>query len=340
MKVLVSGSEGFIGRYLVRQLVTSGYQVTGIDNFSKYGPAQANDQGYPGYCLIRGDAKDSGLTRELLDDCDHFIVGAALIGGLGYLNARSYDILSENERIVAASCDAAISAHRESGLRKITFLSSSMVFEQADSWPSEEGQELNIRPPRSAYGFQKLAMEYFARAVWEQYGLPYTILRPCNCVGVGETRTLGEPEMATGTMKMVMSHVVPDLVQKVLRGQDPLHILGSGRQIRHFTAGRDLARGIVMSLENPRARNEDFNLVSPHTTTVRDLAELIWRKVRGPDVPFRYISEAPLANDVQVRIPSNAKALELLGFKSTTTLDEMLDEVIPWVQDALASGIV
>ncbi len=112
-------------------------------------------------------------------------------------------------------------------------------------WPSREGDERKIPPPLSSYGFQKLAVEYFARAAWDQYELPYTIVRPFNCVGIGEGRALGDVEIASGNVKLAMSHVVPDLVQKVLKGQDPLHILGDGEQVRHYTYGGDLARGIV-----------------------------------------------------------------------------------------------
>ena len=112
-------------------------------------------------------------------------------------------------------------------------------------WPSYEGQEREVPPPLSSYGFQKLAVEYFARAAWDQYELPYTIVRPFNCVGIGESRALGDVEILSGNVKLAMSHVVPDLVQKVLKGQDPLHILGDGEQIRHYTYGGDLARGIV-----------------------------------------------------------------------------------------------
>ena len=70
-------------------------------------------------------------------------------------------------------------------------MSSSMVFESTDSWPSYEGQEREVPPPISSYGFQKLAVEYFARAAHQQYGLPYTIVRPFNCVGIGEMRARG-----------------------------------------------------------------------------------------------------------------------------------------------------
>ena len=86
----------------------------------------------------------------------------------------------------------------------------------------------SVPPPHSSYGFQKLAVEYFARAAYDQYDLPYTIVRPFNCVGIGEMRARGEVEVVSGNVKLAMSHVVPDLVQKVVRGQDPLHILGDG----------------------------------------------------------------------------------------------------------------
>jgi nucleoside-diphosphate-sugar epimerase len=80
----------------------------------------------------------------------------------------------------------------------------------------------------------------------------------------------------SGNVKLAMSHVVPDLVQKALRGQDPLHILGDGTQVRHYTYGGDLARGIVKAMEHPAARNEDFNLSTETSITVLELAEMIW----------------------------------------------------------------
>ena len=113
-------------------------------------------------------------------------------------------------------------------LRKVTYVSSSMVFESTDHWPSTRGRRAAVPPPLSSYGFQKLAVEYFARAAWDQYHVPYTIVRPFNCVGVGEGRALGDVEIPSGNIKLAMSHVVPDLIQKVLKGQDPVHILGDG----------------------------------------------------------------------------------------------------------------
>ena len=341
-QVLVSGSAGFIGGYVVEELLRRGYAVIGVDNYSKYGKVAKSYDGHPHYRLVEADARDTELLTGLLKDCDHFIAGAAMIGGISYFHTYAYDLLATNERIIAASCDAAIKA-RDAGkgrLKKVTYLSSSMVFEGATEWPSYEGQQRECAPPLSSYGFQKLAVEYFAIAAWDQYKLPYTIARPFNCVGIGESRALGDEEILSGNVKLAMSHVVPDLVQKVLKGQDPLHILGSGDQIRHYTYGGDLAAGVVTAMEHPDARNEDFNLSTAEGTTVTELAEVIWRKVKGDNEPLRLVHDDPFEYDVQKRVPATDKAKRMLGFEATTSLDEMLDEVIPWIDQAIKAGSI
>jgi len=336
-KVMVSGSAGFIGGYVVEELLRRGYSVVGIDNYSKYGPVTKSYDNHPDYHFVEGDARDVELMTKLLSDCDHFIAGAALIGGISYFHAYAYDLLATNERIMASQCDAAIAAHQNGKLQKVTYLSSSMVFESTEHWPSKEGDERKIPPPLSSYGFQKLAVEYFAKAAWDQYKLPYTIIRPFNCVGIGEGRALGDVEIASGNVKLAMSHVVPDLVQKVVKGQDPLHILGEGNQIRHYTYGGDLAKGIVECMAQPAAFNDDFNISTPVSTSVRELAEVIWRKIKG-DAPLTLVSDEAFEYDVQRRVPDVTKAKEVLGFECTTSLDTMLDEVIPWVTEAVADG--
>jgi UDP-glucose 4-epimerase len=338
-RVLVTGSAGFIAGYVVQELIDQGHEVVGVDNYSKYGPAARSYDGHERYTFVEGDCRDVDLMTELARDCQHLIAGAAMIGGITYFHTYAYDLLATNERIMAATCDAAIRAHREGSLEKVTYLSSSMVFESTTHWPSAEGDERKIPPPLSSYGFQKLAVEYYARAAWDQYQLPYTVVRPFNCVGVGEGRALGEVEVLSGNVKLAMSHVVPDLVQKVLKGQDPLHILGAGDQIRHYTYGGDLARGIVTAMSHPAARNDDFNLSTAQSTTVLELAELIWRKING-DKPLRIVNDEAFEYDVQRRVPATAKALDVLGFEATTTLDEMLDEVIPWIRNAVSEGII
>jgi UDP-glucose 4-epimerase len=339
-KVLVTGSAGFIGGYIVEELLARGYAVVGLDNGSKYGPVTRSYDDHPNYRLVNGDARDVDLLADLLAGCDHLIAGAAMIGGISYFHSYAYDLLATNERIIASTCDAALRAHRDGTLQKVTYISSSMVYESTDRWPSVEGDERECPPPKSSYGFQKLAVEYFARAAHQQYALPFTIVRPFNCVGIGEGRALGDVAILSGNVRLAMSHVVPDLVQKLLKGQDPLHILGDGHQVRHYTYGGDLAKGIVMAMESPAAVNEDFNLSTAASTTVLELAEAIWRRIKGEGTPFRYVSDTPFEHDVQRRIPSTEKARRVLGFEATTTLDQMLDEVIPWIEQALSTGAI
>ncbi|MGH9080064.1 MAG: NAD-dependent epimerase/dehydratase family protein [Acidimicrobiales bacterium] len=338
--VLVTGSAGFIGGYVVKELLDRGHSVVGVDNYSKYGPVRRSYDSHDRYRFVEADARDVDLLSSELIECDHFIAGAALIGGISYFHAYAYDLLAANERIIASSCDAAIKARGRGRLQKVTYLSSSMVFESADSWPSYEGQEREIPPPVSSYGFQKLAVEYFARAAYDQYELPYTLVRPFNCVGIGERRALGDLEILSGNVSLAMSHVVPDLVQKVLKGQEPLHILGDGTQVRHYTYGADLAEGIVTAMEHPDALNEDFNLSTAQATTVLELAKAIWAAVKGPDVRFDWVSDPPFEHDVNRRVPSVEKAKRILDFEATTSLDKVLKEVIPWIAKAIAQGTI
>jgi len=337
---LVTGSAGFIGGYVVQELLDRGHEVIGLDNLSKYGAVGRSYDSHANFTPIVGDAKDVALVRSLLEGCDYFIAGAAMIGGITYFHTYAYDLLAENERIIASAFDAAIDAHRNGELRRIMVLSSSMVFESAREFPSQEGSELAIPPPESSYGFQKLATEFFARAAWDQHQLPYVIIRPFNCVGVGEGRAMGATEVMSGNVRLAMSHVLPDLVQKILKGQDPVHVLGSGQQVRHYTYGGDIAEGIAVALEHEKAVCEDFNISTDVPTTVIELAELIWRRVHGDSREFRFVSDEPFPHDVQKRIPSTTKAEQLLGFRAETELDVVLDEVLPWIQHQIEAGSI
>jgi UDP-glucose 4-epimerase len=338
VRVLVTGAAGFINGYLIPELLEAGHSVVGLDNFSKYGRLAKSYDSHPDYTFVEGDAKDSRLMADLASDCDQVVAAAAMIGGISYFHEFAYDLIAENERILASTFDAAIASHRQGHLDRIVVISSSMVFESATEFPTPEGAQLTSPPPRSTYGFQKLASEFFAKGALEQYGLPYTILRPFNCVGIGERRAVRDTDVMSGNVKLALSHVVPDLVLKVLKGQDPLHILGDGSQVRHYTYGGDLARGIRVAMESPVAVNDDFNLSTARSTTVLELAECIWSKVHGPGRPFRYVSDPPFEHDVQMRVPDTRKASAILGYEATTSLDAMLDEVIPWIRDEIDAG--
>ena len=152
--------------------------------------AKKSFDNHPNFTFKEGDVKDLKLMKSLLEDCDQLIAGAAMIGGISYFHEYAYDLIAENERIAASTFDAAIWAFKHKKLKKINALSSSMVFESTKIYPTPEGEQLKCPPPLSTYGFQKLAVEYFAKGAWEQYKLPYTIIRPFNAVGIGEKERL------------------------------------------------------------------------------------------------------------------------------------------------------
>lgn len=336
-KVIVTGSQGFIGSYICLELLSKGYKIIGIDNYSKYGYVERSHDDHPNFTLLEMDV--CGLKKkrheifELLKDADYIIAAAAMIGGISYFHKYAYDLLANNERIMASTFDLAIELYREQSLNKIVVISSSMVFESTSCYPTPEGEEKRCPPPLSTYGFQKLATEYFCYGANEQYNLPYTIIRPFNCVGVGEDEALGEDEMIIGNMKMLLSHVLPDLIYKSLHleSTDKLPILGEGNQVRHYTNGKDIAKGIVLAMESDAALNEDFNISTSQPTSVKQLAELVWKKIHGTNLELEICK--PFEYDVQIRSPDVSKAKKLLGFEAKISLEDSINEVIEWMKE-------
>ena len=331
-KVLVTGSQGFIGSYICNELLSHGYEVIGVDNYQKYGELARPHDSHPKFKLYNLNILHSDF-QSLVDSIapDFIVAGAAMIGGISYFHKYAYDLMATNERILASTFDAAI-RNMNNGLKRIIVLSSSMVFENTELYPTPE-TEVNIAPPPSStYGFQKLASEYFAKGAWEQYKLPYTIVRPFNCVGVGEEKALGESEVTSGNIQLMLSHVLPDLINKIKSGQDPVHILGSGDQIRCYTNGRDIGRGIRYVIENENAINEDFNISIATPTSVLELAELVWNKI-NPGKEFRYVSDDPFEYDVQKRVPDVTTAKNLLGYEAEIGLSESIDEVMEYLNE-------
>ena len=262
---------------------------------------------------------------------DYIIAGAAMIGGITYFHKHAYDLLANNERIIASTFDLAISLRKSKSLQKIVVVSSSMVFENSQEFPTPENSVKNSPPPLSTYGFQKLSCEYFCKGAFEQYGLPYTIVRPFNCVGVGEDKALSDEVITSGNVELMMSHVLPDLINKTLKGQYPLRVLGSGDQVRCYTNGRDIARGIRLAMESESALNEDFNISVEQPTTVIELARLVWEIV-GRSESFAIENDPPYEYDVQNRIPNVEKAKRLLGFKAEISLKDSIREVYEYIK--------
>lgn len=311
-KVLVTGGAGFIGSEVVKQLVQKGYQVRVADNLSK------EEAKVPEKCeFINADLTDKKSALKVFQGMDLCIHLAAKIGGIGYFHKYPATILSENNKLYSSVFEAAV----EHKIKRLVYVSSSMVFESTKNFPSKEIDVRRIPPPLTSYGFSKLIGEQYCVAFSEEFGLKYTICRPFNAYGINEA-----PGDEVG-----YAHVIPDLITKILSGQYPLELLGDGKQTRCFTHVADLARGIILAMESPKVVNEDFNIGSEKEITMRDLAKLIF-KLCGPNKPFKVKFVPGFKHDIKRRVPSSAKAKKLLGWKPTKKLGEELPRIVEWIK--------
>jgi UDP-glucose 4-epimerase len=322
MKIFITGCDGFIGSHVCEELLSHGHEVMGIDNHSKYKFPNLQHHKHQNFHFHLLDLLNESISDLLGSFQPSMVIHcAAVIGGIHLFHAKQYDIISQNATMDANVVDASIK-HK---INRFIGLSSSMVFENAITFPSKEEDVRKIPPPSSTYGFSKLSLEYMVRGAHEQYGLPYTIIRPFNSVGPFENDFLENKN----------AHVLPDLIMKCLSGQDPLHILGSGSQVRCYTSAKDIARGIRMAVESDKAVNEDFNISTPVATTVLELAKMVWEKLK--DTPFSYVSDTPYEYDVKMRVPCVAKAKNVLGFTADITLEQSVDEVIEYMKTLINS---
>ena len=230
-KVLVTGSAGFIGGYVVEELLRRGHEVVGIDNFSKYGPVGQVLRRPPATTASsKATPATSTSCRELLAGCDHFIAGAAMIGGISYFHS-----------LRRTTCSPPTSA---SWPRRATRPSSAASERHAPEGHLPElvdglrvDRHVAVATRATSARCRRRCPPTASRS-WPSSTSPTprgtsTSCRTRSCARstawasarAGRSATV---EIMSGNVKLAMSHVVPDLVQKVLKGQDPLHILGDG----------------------------------------------------------------------------------------------------------------
>ena len=165
--------------------------------------------------------------------------------------------------------------------------------------------------------------EVYCRAAGEEHGLAYTICRPFNAYGAGEL-----PDSEPG-----LAHAVPDLIHKVLSGQRPLQIFGSGEQTRTLTHVDDIADGIVTAMSSPAGLNEDFNISASRELTVAEIARIVWEAC-GEDAEDFAIERLPsFAVDVQRRWPSVEKARKRLGWQARIEVEDGVAATVRWLRE-------
>jgi UDP-glucose 4-epimerase len=318
-RVLVTGGAGFIGAAVVRRALDEGRWEVRV----------ADQRAVPGWmvdaCEVHpGDLRDPAVARAATRGCSHVVHLAAIVGGIANFHRLPLTLTEVNSALYAAIVRAAL----DGGVERYLYVSSSMVFERATRYPTPEEHVLDCPMPRSAYGFSKLAGEVWCRAAADEHGLAFTICRPFNAYGPGEV-----PEDEPG-----IAHAVPDLIRKVLAGQSPLRIFGSGEQTRTLTHVDDIADGIVCALGHPAALGEDFNVSASEELTVAEIARLVWEACGNDPETFALAHEPTFEVDVQRRWPSVEKARRLLGWEARTDLCEGLAGTVAWLRDRVPAA--
>lgn len=317
-RVAITGGAGFLGSHVVDHFVDVGEDVVVVDDFSS--GEKENLRTSRDDVEVRELDLRSPDAVEALSDIDVIVHLAAKIGGIGYFHDVPADIIAMNDAMTKTVLDAAV----EHDFDRVVYASSSMVYERATEFPVTEDQVGDLPSPDSAYGFQKLAGEYYCRAYRDQYDVEYSIFRPFNAVGPREP-----PGEEVG-----QAHVIPDFVLKILdEEQYPMRVLGDGRQVRSFTNVADIARGVHKCAFSDAAANDHFNLGSEDGVTMRHLAELIWERCdREEEIAFE--TTDGFDHDVQKRVPSSQKARAVLDWEPEVTLEESLDEYVAWYMEA------
>jgi nucleoside-diphosphate-sugar epimerase len=312
-RVLVTGGAGTIGSAVVRRLLADpAYEVRVSDQ-------RAAPQWMREGCEVHtGDLRLAREASSATDGCSHVIHLAAIVGGIANFHRLPYTLTEVNNALYNAVVSAAID-HR---VERFVYVSSSMVFERAELFPTPEDYLPSCPVPISAYGFSKLTGEVYCRAAHDEHGLPFTICRPFNAYGPGET-----PDPEPG-----IAHAVPDLISKVLSGQRPLEIFGSGEQTRTLTHVDDIADGIVTAMGSPAGLNEDFNISSSRELTVAEIARIIWEACGEDPADFALAHMPSFTVDVQRRWPSVDKARTLLGWEAQIAVEDGIAATVQWLR--------
>ena len=317
-RVLVTGGAGTIGAAVVRRLLRDpAYEVRVSDQ------REAPQWMREGCEVHTGDLRLHEQALAATKGCTHVIHLAAIVGGIANFHKLPHTLTAVNSALYGAVIQAALDCDVE----RFTYVSSSMVFENATEYPTTEEHVWDVAMPRSAYGFSKLAGEVWCRAAHDEHGLPYTICRPFNAYGPGEM-----PDDEPG-----IAHAVPDLIRKVLSGQHPLQIFGTGEHTRTLTHVDDIADGVVTAMDSPAGLHEDFNISASDELTVAEIARIVW-EVCGRDPEAFELEHLPtFAVDVVRRWPSVEKARTVLGWEARIGVRDGIAQTADWLRGVLAA---
>jgi nucleoside-diphosphate-sugar epimerase len=314
MRVLVTGAAGFIGRWVVGELLAQGDEVVPIDNLVA-GDVAALDEfvSRPGLLPFeQGDVRDAAACRRWMRGVDAVAHLAASIS----VQESIDDPATTFENDVIGTFNV-LEAARETGSR-VLFMSTCMVYDRA----GQEGiAEDHPTKPASPYAASKLSGEALTLSYHHAYGLPTTVVRPFNTYGPYQ-RSVGE------------GGVVAIFTRRSLLGQD-LRIFGDGTQTRDLLYVEDCARFVVAALAADRAVGRVLNAGTGRDVSVNDLASLI-----EPDGSrIVHVPHIHPQSEIAVLRCDPSLAGELLGWRPERSLDDGLRQVRAWMAERLGAGV-
>lgn len=320
--ILVTGGSGYVGSRLVESLASRGHQVISVDIV----PPEERGFTHPESVSFRHhDLRIPVEAEKAFKGVDIVMHLASDIGSLTYMHDHQAEIITNNSQIDAAVYPAMI----KHNVQHVVYSSSSMVFQHPPRYPYIEEDLDHIHPPKNVYGYSKLSGEYFCRAFYEQYGLPYTIVRYHNIYGPGEDSKGATP----GDI-----HVIPALLEKVLvKKQYPVELLRDPQSTRPFTYVDDAIDATVRIIElvcsgAKSVQLEDFNIGNDTYHTIEELARVIWKKY-GDEREFSFVEIPTNANTAVRREVDIVKIKKIIGWEPKITLDEGLPIVAKWIKE-------
>ena len=313
-RALVTGGAGFVGSHLAEELLRRGARVHVLDDLSTGAMENIRGiKGASGFSYTIDSAASLGLVAELVDDADAVFHLAAAVG---------VELIVESPvRTIETNvhCTEILLAAANKKKKPVFIASTSEVYGKSENLPYQEDGDLLLGPTttgRWSYACSKAIDEYLALAYCKERGLPVVIGRLFNTVGPRQTGRYGM--------------VIPSFVRQALAGE-PITVHGDGEQQRCFCHVKDVVRAMADLMETDAAVGEVFNVGSTEEISIRGLAEKV-RQACGSDsdivtVPYEEAYEEGF-EDMRRRIPDISKVGELIGWRATCTLDEILEDVI------------